>query len=85
METVENGRSGHANTAKSHEDPLPSQISSRRPGSIDACEKTSVIESGLAITCIPCVVFVVFVVLVVLVVLFVLKNLTERFMRFVLD
>ncbi len=82
METVENGRSGHANTAKSHEDPLPSQISSRRPGSIDACEKTSVIESGLAITCIPCVVFVVFVVLVVL---FVLKNLTERSMRFVID
>ena len=79
---VENGGPGHANTGKSHEDTLPSQISSRRPGSIDACEKTSVIESGLAITCIPCVVFVVFVVLVVL---FVLKNLTERFMRFVLD
>ena len=38
------------------------------------------IESGLAMTCLRCVVvFVVFVVLVVL------KNLTERFMRLVLE
>ena len=73
MEKVENGRPGHANTAKSHDDSLPSQISSRRPGSVDVCEKTSVIESVLEITCISCVVLVV------------LKNLTERFIRLVLD
>src|SRR5271157_4090952 len=80
MEMVENGRSGHANTAKSHEHSLPMRKSRHEDQAVStSAKKTSVIESGLAITCIPCVVFV------VLVVLCVLKNLTERSLRFVFE
>src|SRR5271157_6239837 len=80
MEMVENGRSGHANTAKSHEHSLPMRKSRHEDQAVStSAKKTSVIESGLAITCIPCVVFVVLVVLVVL------KNLTERFIRLVFE
>src|SRR5512135_3524735 len=75
METADNGRPGHANTAKSHEDSRLLRISRHEDQAVSTSSKrTSVIESGLSITSFTWAVFVV---------LDVLKNLTERFIRHV--